>query len=228
MQSRRFSLLSMALGAVLCYIIFQMSVIVVRSFPQTSSPANPAPPPAFTATRADKYYRSDRTLGAKIDTTYATRGDGAFALLTTHQREGQTVTTKAIVDLNAQTGKNVRDDRATVTVSQIHPETARQMRAAWTQCASGQYADKDTIVGFDVVRIRKDFPRAVTPSGDTRYMSFDEWQAPALGCYALRKVDTWYTNGVAGPKSVFEVTSVTMGQPDPSLFEVPPGYTIEQ
>ena len=227
MQSRRFSLLSVVLGAVLCVIIFRTSTIVLRSFPQTS---NPAPPPAFTATRVDTYYRPDGTLADKNDATYASRGDGTSVLQTTHQREGQTVTSKGISDLNADalTSKRVRHDKATVTVGQIHPETARQMRAAWTQCASGQYAGKDIILGFDVVRIIKDFPPGVTESGDTHHFSFDEWQAPALGCYPLKKVNTKYRNGVAGAHSVFEVTSVTMGQPDPSLFEIPPGYTIQQ
>jgi hypothetical protein len=67
------------------------------------------------------------------------------------------------------------------------------------------------VLGFDVVHLRGE------PPGAGFYV--DRWSAPALNCFVIREelASSEY-------KQVRSTVSVHLGEPDPSLFEVPGNY----
>ena len=51
----------------------------------------------------------------------------------------------------------------------------------------------------------------------------DRWYSPDLQMYVMTKT----TDPVRGD-SIRQLTNIQMGEPDPSLFQVPPGYTVQK
>jgi hypothetical protein len=94
-------------------------------------------------------------------------------------------------------------------------------KASWVSCRDGRYDEKDTMLGFEVVRVKTDFPMRLGSDGLPIHMTHDDWQAAELGCYPLKRTTTLNRHGVAGSRTVTEVKQVVIGEPDPKLFEVP-------
>ena len=83
--------------------------------------------------------------------------------------------------------------------------------------------EAEPILGYPVVRLSG---RRQLPDGSA--LLVEEWRAPALDCAALRTVSSFrLVDGSESGGGEEEAESVTLGAPDPELFEVPEHY-IEQ
>lgn len=84
---------------------------------------------------------------------------------------------------------------------------------------AGKRIRNDRIAGVDVVR----------------YLAVDDYEeiqlslAPSLGCEVMEHVRTYPgTLGIPGARWRYRVTSYKSGEPDPGLFRLPAGYSVQK
>ena len=132
--------------------------------------------------------------------------------------------TRVIIDV-AQ-GQRISLDEDTTSKTTYRLNTNRAKRPYIDRGPGGNCADipatteTDTMLGFEVRKIVKDFP-----STDDRKVRVEAWLAPALNCDPLKVRNLGARNN--GPFFVIEeivVSSVELGEPDRSLFDVPVHY----
>ncbi|HUS05245.1 MAG TPA: hypothetical protein VMZ52_03055 [Bryobacteraceae bacterium] len=105
-------------------------------------------------------------------------------------------------------------------LSSTLPDDSNCTRTAELRLWEGKRTDTGQIAGHAVVSYRSvDEDDAVTELS----------LAPGLGCQVMREVRTWPgTFGIPGAKWQYQVTSYKSGEPDPSLFRLPAGYTLKK
>ena len=87
-------------------------------------------------------------------------------------------------------------------------------------CLASPSASRSKLLGYDVVAIKKDFP----PQSGGQRISTTRWEAPALGCFALRQDTTITMPDGSVWKNFHEPLIVIEGEPPTSLLEAPSGY----
>jgi hypothetical protein len=117
-------------------------------------------------------------------------------------------------------GKRIAVDVLTesTTTYRIEPGAAQRAHNPETCSETGGRA---TILGFETFRVQRDL--ATTQAG--KVFRRESWVAPALGCFALRWVDTETHGGALVSRTVGEAVSVLTGAPDAALFRAPEGFT---
>lgn len=107
------------------------------------------------------------------------------------------------------------DVTTTVPVSVAYAENART--GPLNGCGLGKNVERSRVLGYEV--LLSALPEVRIGDGATS-LSAERWLAPSLGCIPLRV--TWKGGGKV--VRVEEVENILLGEPDPSLFEIPIGY----
>jgi hypothetical protein len=93
-------------------------------------------------------------------------------------------------------------------------------RTAEARLPGSKFAGSGKIAGHSVLRYR-----LVDEQETEREVAF----APTAGCEVMEEVQTWKgTLGIPGAKWHYIVTSYTSGEPDPTVFQIPAGYTLRE
>jgi len=186
--------------------------------------AQAAQRPPFIAQMIETYSRADGPP-LRMSATHASRADGSFARARTVSVKGREKRYRLIMDLSTSTQIAVSESAQSATLSEIRPGTRNAMREASVRCNDAIYPERAIMFGLGVVHVKTDLPTGTTNTGDTVYMTHDDWQAPELGCFSLKRVTTFYKNSAATGTTIEEAVAITLGAPPPDLFEVPEGYT---
>lgn len=107
-----------------------------------------------------------------------------------------------------------------VTTYPLDDRTVGYYAMPRTLCTKEPGAERGKLLGYDVVKVTRELKLA---TGEV--MRIENWQAPALNCFTLAEAAT---KGPAdGPqlRTTKEVVAIFEGDPSPSLFETPTGYT---
>lgn len=98
------------------------------------------------------------------------------------------------------------------------PDDRKCSRTAQARLDRAQEAGSRKVAGYEAVQYR-----GVSDGGEEIELSL----APTLGCEVMELVRTWPgTLGIPGARWRYRITSYRSAQPDPKLFQVPPGYSV--
>lgn len=175
--------------------------------------------PSYSATVAVKQFDPSGRLVRTKTIIKGERRDGSRASAL-EVLDSRPVGTRSVLD--PRSGRRIAVDPTTesVTTYMLSPAEVAGLSGP-VQCRPGEAGAGGTgvILGFPTIkqthRVEAGFRSAVQES----------WVAPALNCLPLRVVTDVVDNGRPKAHIVEEAVSVTLGDPDPSLFAVPDGYT---
>ncbi len=179
------------------------------------------PPAKMSALTITGVTRMAGSSGEELSflTVFASRADGSSVDLRL-MGDGKMAGNKAIFDLTR--GQRVVVDplsESTTTYALAPPEISR-LRLNASSCVGIGGSERGEILGVEVVKIERRPP----PSGNGNREEIEEWLAPSLNCYPLRRTATLYNSGRRLAVTTQEATSITLGEPDEELFAVPAGY----
>lgn len=177
----------------------------------------------FTAILHEVRFRSNGEAAYEEDYTVAFRSDGS-SVNDYHRKlpTGQTVEVKVVEDFGRT--QRVAVDYATESTStyplpsNYSAMTAKQASAC--NGAAGVSSNQPPILGFKVVLLHESHTY-----GNGKSNMHDRWEAPALNCFALRRVD--FASRKAGekpPHNEVVATKIVLGEPDPVLFSIPTNF----
>jgi len=174
----------------------------------------------FTATMESRSYNPDGTLSSSHQRLYAVRSNGTkIEILKIPTPDGRLTDGKSVTDLDAGLMVSAVEATESLITHPLRAETVAKYRRAPTACTSDPTAEHSKILGYDVVRVKREWHVA------GRFTLVDKWVAPALNCFALKSTSTGGAEGEpASYPYVQEVLFVLPGEPSPSLFEIPVGY----
>ena len=187
----------------------------------------------YTASVSHTKYSASTGLFLEVDSgTWAVRRDGSHvkvrALPSFVGPNGQIRPSlrKTRVVIDVATGQRVSLDEDTASKT-TYPLSTNRAKMPYIDRGLGgncenipATAETDTLLGYEVRKVVKD-----SPSTGERKVRFEAWLAPALNCDPLKTVNWGARND--GPFFMLEeivVTSVTPGDPDAALFEIPANY----
>ena len=177
----------------------------------------------FTATKVIMSFSSQtgEYLTARQQ-QYAIRSDGTQVVwMTKIDPLGQRKVSKTVFDVPLER-KRSADELTESYVTTPMSGIAHSLQHRAGVCA-GQPLASERIFGYEVVRTEDEFAIPTPAGGRFRHVRY---QAPSLNCYTMR--EEAYKSKGDGPLVRFEVKEVVSlleGEPDPSLFELPEGYT---
>jgi hypothetical protein len=219
--------MSLRLLALCLFASVSASVLVRKLVSQEPRPAS------FTATKVEHKYRPDGSPGRTEEFVEAFRGDGSSVSVRRAVMEnGRLLEQRTVTDLSRGVEVFVDGLTESLSTAQIGDEKAHLLRFkhSRTDCAdpsespgtsAPQTNQRSTILGYDVILVQRNLPGP----GKGQKSTIESWRAPALDCYPLRETYTWVGSDGRGPKNVREVTSIIVGEPDASLFQIPSGWT---
>jgi len=150
------------------------------------------------------------------DTTYARKKDGSWADITTLESPaGEIGDLETFVDVIS--GREVTLEPFTKSAMTLFL-TPRQIIGRVPLCPpdiNSPTLEHDWILGYEVVKVTTQYSVV-----NARKMTNEEWMAPTLGCYSLRRSEV----SSNGSHNEFETTDVIEGNPPSSMFEVPADY----
>lgn len=160
-------------------------------------------------TRRDLYYREafradGSSLWANLDSKLQTTARRIQLV-----REGRQVTTAEPVRLKSTV--RVRD-WAVAHWKSRHRDSSCTGRV-FGAVALAAIGDA-TVLGVAVLKFREDTPRATV----------EVWRAPSLNCYRLFERFEWKSQGAVVSTTTNTAISITVGDPDPALFQVPDSF----
>lgn len=179
---------------------------------------------AFTATRRDVAY--DQSGAQKLDQTIilAVRGDGSTVRSVTVMKPGGRglAEQRTVTDLHRGAEISVSGVTESLTTFPLSPKVVLRLKArAVNGCQNVDRSDKSTILGYNVFRFTYN-----SKLFDNSIMKTEEWVAPDLNCMPLKAVvRVGKSEAEMRLSNVEEVTEIKMGEPDASLFAIPPSYT---
>ena len=177
----------------------------------------------FTATKVIMSFSSQtgEYLTARQQ-QYAIRSDGTQVVwMTKIDPLGQPKISKTVYDVPLER-KRSADELTESYVTTPMSGIAHSLQHRAGVCA-GQPLASERVFGYEVVRTEDEFAIPTPAGGRFRHVRY---QAPSLNCYTMR--EEAYKSKGDGPLVRFEVKEVVSlleGEPDPSLFELPEGYT---
>ena len=189
-------------------LIFALGRYVVRA-------ESTGPGPAFSATILTKHFDSKNTLVQTDTTLYAHKADGSFArdVVSINNRPGDMKTVVSVDSGLRVTADLVGNSKTTYTLGK---SVVEGLARAPTCEGNG---DVVKILGHTTYHTTSE----ITHGGGN--IHDEEWRAPDLGCFPLkRSYSKWYVGQIVG-STVEEVVSVSVGEPDPRIFDIPPGLT---
>ncbi len=192
--------------------------------PQTSSETRP-----FIAIRSDVNLIPGQPSPMSTEIrTIAVRTDGSNVELL-HRRDpsgsGKTVYIRSILDVPGRQRIVVDPiSESLITYPLADAVTSAYRVHPVSKCAG---VPAGQILGYDVnVEETSLGPEQAGPAVDE--MQIRAWRAARLNCLPLRREMTIFKGGQESQRIVESVVTVTEGEPDPSLFEIPQGYVERQ
>lgn len=177
-----------------------------------STPGNPV---AFTAEFVVKTYdAANRELSSSWD-LLARRGDGSVVMMRKNVNN-ESAEIRRIWNIRERRSISVDPLTRSLLTSDLSAPEIAYLAAPGANCREHNPHLKPTgeraqILGFDTVHLS-----GQPPGADFRV---DRWSAPALNCFVMREELT-----SPAFRQVRSTLEVRLGEPDPSLFEIPAGY----
>lgn len=198
-------------------IVFAFSLIAVAAglWFGSTKPVQATNYQPFTATLVDINFEDGTDQFETNQIVYARKSDGSSAeIIYMNDPNGRSVKMINLVDVPRS--RQVTADGLT--------QSTTTYNHSWNfisdQCTEDPGSASDTLHGFKTVRM---LDLLTIPGGMTIRAEVDE--APALGCYALRK-KVYISEDSASftLAQSTEVTALTLGEPNSDLFVLPAGY----
>lgn len=170
----------------------------------------------FVVRQAEKMFREGSSHSDASDQTFARRGDGSWSFsYTGRAADGSSVRSLDYVDLARMIAVHTENvTRSVMTWAIPAADVPRNTAAGFTPCsglkAGYEAGPRSRILGYDAILVSE------TDKAGTEL----RWVAPALDCYALRRV----YRTPEGRHDDFEASAVEEVEPPAALFEVPSGY----
>jgi hypothetical protein len=182
--------------------------------------ASVPPQPAFTAVAEERVGAGEGETRLVHIHTYAVRGDQSVAERFAGPRPDDQ---RREISLASGLMQRVDDTSLAVSTQQVSAETVAERPATRldprSDCtvitASGArlytLGDRGKILGVEVVEVKD--------------AQGSRWLAPSLGCFEMRrKLQRTDSSGRVTSVNLYEVKSMNLGEPDPSLFAIPASY----
>ena len=165
-------------------------------------------------------YGPSGEYGGTWRTTTAIRSDGSRV-------DARSLTTPGGVSFHNRVIYDLARGRKITTVSvskskmtaRLDPSLIESMKKETANCALDRSSERTHYQGYEVVK-------QITPqtthngAGKTR----ESWLAPELNCLELRRISTLTQDGKSAVVVKIETESVSVGEPNPHLFEVSDEY----
>ncbi len=179
---------------------------------------------AFTATKTERHYDKSGRMTHFEESSEAVRSDRS----TVRSRkitapDGKTVDQWTFVDLAKGVEATVDGLTESVTSVPLQPRAIEKLRRQPSRCATEESPAGDTLLGYDVLLIKKNLPG---PPGLVHRV--EEWVSSELDCFALKQTFFRFRDDSLDDftvRIVREVRSITPGEPSEELFAIPPAYT---
>ncbi len=172
---------------------------------------------ACSATILTKYYDAMGKLRRTETSVLANRVDGSrvrMRLTVDNHPDGM----KTVVDLAKGFRIAVDPVSQSITTYKL-AGSEMQMLSATPTCSATNATAQTTMLGYSVLLDHEQHtfgPMSVKE---------DKWLAPSLGCLVMKRSYQMFNNGALTGSTVEEVIAVTVGTPDPELFQIPSDYT---
>lgn len=199
--------------------VFGVGSLISR---KTSSVYASTLPVAFTAEYVVTTHNSTGIEIQNATSLFAQKGDGSHVVLQKTTGLKQPSSLRRILDTN--TRRMVTVDPNTLSVTTYYQTDADVVRARKPPLACDQHTafsrdagSHEKVFGFEVARYSGKMPGA-----DHAVV---RWLAPDLNCFVLREEVT-----ILPDQSTYRrtTTSITVGEPDPSLFHIPTAGYVER
>jgi hypothetical protein len=176
---------------------------------------------SYTVKTVEKRYSSS---GVEIETQFITdavRNDGSqVKIIRKIADTKQWVNVKTIIDLKSRQRIELEPLTESKTSSSLSARYVQYLQAKPKACSEGSSQEKSVVQGQEVIRMQNDYN---LPSGEVDRV--ERWLAPALDCFPLReKFSKGPKNGPFKLKMTRDVTELTLGEPNASLFQVNPDF----
>lgn len=204
------STLAVALTAFLLVTHTPVGVRVVQAEPARTE---------FTAIIRTQQFNASSKLMLTDVVAVALRGDGSRAEKRI-VRNDNPMEVRTVIDTNAAK-KTVLDVLTeSKTTYNVTPVEVIAYRHKPTSCTVGnQQSEMSTMLGHEVVKV---VTSEIPGQPSSRKV---QWRAPELNCLPLRtQAREVLADGTLGSYSIEEVTSLSLGAPDKSMFEIPPNF----
>jgi hypothetical protein len=180
-------------------------------------------PVAFSAELVSTLYKyPSGEFGLSKKETYIRASNGNYAKISrdTLNKDGEEYNVRGVWNVVARLAFTV-DERTRSVSSVPYSDAAINANKQSRSCGYNLPAESMYLLSHEVF---KSTGTVISFSGGEKRYD-EDWIAPDLGCYSLKRVTFRQKPGqpLIGA-TVTEVTRVTIGEPDPSLFDVPAGY----
>jgi hypothetical protein len=175
----------------------------------------------FTAVMVQRHYMPGAVEPDHIENyIHAVRSDGSWVNVFDRQLANHEWGEVRVV-LDVPSRKRVIIDPSTESLVS-YPLSENGVRIRVTSpasCLSKANSGRATLMGYDVLKVSDDFPA----NGDEIRRS-ERWLAPGLDCFAVKETNT-YGSASALNRTTRDALYITIGEPDPKLYQIPANYT---
>jgi hypothetical protein len=204
------STISIAIAAFFLVTQTRLGVKVVHAEPALTE---------FTATIRTQQYSSASQLMLTDVIAVAVKGDGSRAEKRII-RNGNPLEVRTVIDTAAAKKTVIDVLTESKTTYRLTDKEVIAYRHKPSSCTPGnQQAETSTLLGYAVVKVVTN-ETAGQPS-----VRKVQWRAPALNCFPLKtEAQEVMADGSLGSSSIEEVTNLSLGTPERSIFEIPANY----
>jgi hypothetical protein len=173
-------------------------------------------PVAFTAEFVIKDYDAANRELRSVQEVIAQRGDGSIVRLR-KRIDNREAGTKRMYDTSKRQSISVDPLTQSLLTYDLSPQEIEYLSAPGSDCRKrNPYLEPVNeppakVLGFEVVHLRGKPPGAE--------FHLDRWSAPALNCFIIRE-----ELASSEHRQVRSTVSVELGEPEPSLFDVPANF----
>lgn len=173
------------------------------------------PTPELSATVAVKYYSPSGALGMTETWTRSLMSNGSSALVRLTKNDTPDET-RIVLDTSKALWTTIDPKGESITTYRSSPAEIRGRSMVVPGCNSLPAAG--TLLGYPVVLWH------LQKTAGPREINEERWLAPSLGCFTMKRSYTVSIQGGPPARTTDEVTSLTVGHPDASLFAIPANY----
>jgi len=178
----------------------------------------PATRASFAATVIRKYYDGSDSLRRTETLILANRADGSSALMYLTKNDRPHVV-RMVLNLPEARRVTVDPQTESLTTYKVTQAEVKMLSAPNPTCPVSAGATPATFLGYPVLVDHKQI------TAGSRQFDEERWVAPSLNCVALKRSDRAFESGKFIARTTEEALSLHLGDPDPSLFDLPANYT---
>lgn len=205
-------LIRLSLVLLATVIVWFGSARIATSQIAAQSGTNRIPP--LTAVEQRSYYDDSGTLKERLEAVRAFRVDGSNVTIVRFKApDGTEAENRTIVDLSGGRRLAVASMARAVTTYPLSSGQQTELRKGAPLDCGVNGSTGESMLGFQTVKF-------VQPRGHTQV---EIWRVAQLGCIDIKNIATTTVNGKAS-RTVHEMTSLELGDPDPALFATPSDY----